>query len=82
MDDALLLADAILTRSAKRHQRIKGYYICINCSNQYIYNRPYKKRYCPLCNNTMHLVSKVDEYEIERIKSWAGDLLKLERSNA
>lgn len=81
MDDSfLLLSDAILHVGERRRERKRGYYVTgVACGEHsglnLIFNRPKRKRKCPYCGNTLSFVSEVDEFELARIKSWAGDNL-------
>lgn len=74
-----LMFDAILHATDKHHSRIKGYYVCgMGCCNQFIFHRPLQIRQCPICGRTLKLLSKVDEYEVERIKSYSNGIVMIE----
>lgn len=55
----------------RRRSSKKTYMICGYCQINYLFIRP-KKQYCKVCNRILSKVTVVDEFEIERIKSWAG----------
>lgn len=79
--DSELLQNVFITHGQKRHSRIKGYYICGHCALQFIYNRAFQSRECPMCNHLMKLLSKVDEHEINRIRMWSYNNLYIEGEN-
>lgn len=70
--------DFMIHRKERRRQRIKGWYICYMCNNQYIRNRPNKEFTCPVCNHALQLVSTVDEFEINRIREYSEDNIIIE----
>lgn len=77
-DSPYLIADAIKHSRDRRRSRIKGFYVCKDCSNQFIANVPRKEINCPICGKKLSIVSTVDEFEINRIKSYAGETLLIE----
>lgn len=81
MTDKELVAHAIRFANEKHHSRIKGYYACGYCAVQFIFKRAFQTRTCPNCNRQIKLLAKVDEYEIERIRTWSYNNLFIEGEN-
>lgn len=59
----------------RRRKRIKGYYICSVCDNQFINNRPDKMVKCPICFENCVLGKTIDEFSIEQINLYTDTLI-------
>lgn len=64
--------DVFLHLGERRKKRMCAYYVCKYCDNQYLFGMPKRERLCPVCMNSMHLVSTVDEFEAGRMDRWSG----------
>lgn len=71
-----LMLDALSHVGERCRKRKMAYYVCRVCDNQFVFGIPQKERICPVCLNCMHLVSVVDEFELHRMDSWSGGILR------
>lgn len=72
VSDAQLLSHAIRHSLDRRRTAKRTYMVCGTCCMNYIFIRPKSNRICNICSNKLAMISTVDEFEVERIKSWAG----------
>lgn len=72
MTETDVIYDVFLHLGERRKKRMCAYYVCKYCDNQYLFGMPKRERLCPVCMNSMHLVSTVDEFEAGRMDRWSG----------
>lgn len=78
MTDTDIMIDTMMHFGERRRVRIRGYYVCRDCSNQYVYWRPTKERKCPVCGHLMPICNTVDEFEVARIREWSEETVLIE----
>ena len=76
ISDEDLVYDAFAHVGERRRNRLSAYYVCSICDNQFVYGVPLNERICPICMHRMHMVSIVDEFELHRMDSWSGGILR------